>query len=57
MQGAELKQIRGIGDTTSERLARDYGIEALADLARLSDTEIDELQDALRATGSRVRGG
>lgn len=57
MQLAELKQIRGIGDTTCERLGRDHGIETIADLARLSDTEVDELQEALRASSSRVRNG
>jgi ribosomal protein S13 len=57
MQHAELKQIRGIGDATCERLGRDYGIETIADLARLSDSEVDELQRALRASRSNVRNG
>jgi ribosomal protein S13 len=54
---AELKQIRGIGDAMCERLGRDHGIETLAHLARLSDTEADELQQALRASGAHVRNG
>jgi hypothetical protein len=55
--GAELKQIRGIGDTTWERLGREHGIETIAELARLSDTEVDELQEALRASSSHVKNG
>jgi len=54
---AELKQIRGIGDAMCERLGRDHGIETLAHLARLSDTEAGELQQALRASGVHVRDG
>jgi NAD(P)-dependent dehydrogenase (short-subunit alcohol dehydrogenase family) len=57
MQQAELRQIRGIGAAMCERLGRDHGIEAIADLARLSDTEVDELQRALQAGRSHVRNG
>lgn len=46
---SELKQIRGIGDTMCERLGRDHGIETIADLARLSDAEVADLQQALRS--------
>jgi hypothetical protein len=54
---AELKQIRGIGDTTAERLRRDHGVETIAGLARLSDTEVGKVQDALRASSSHVKNG
>jgi hypothetical protein len=57
MQQAELTQIRGIGDMTCERLGRDHGVETIAELARLSDTEVDELQEALRASSSHVKNG
>jgi hypothetical protein len=57
MPQAELKQIRGIGDAICELLGRDHGIATIADLARLSDAEVDELQRALRASRRNVRNG
>lgn len=57
MQGAELKQIRGIGDTICEVLARDHGIKTITDLEALSDTEVDELERALRPNFRNVRVG
>lgn len=57
MQQAGLRQIRGIGAAMCERLSRDHGIETIADLARLNDTEVDELQRALQAGRSNVRNG
>ncbi|HEX2784685.1 MAG TPA: hypothetical protein VHN36_13960 [Ilumatobacteraceae bacterium] len=45
----ELEQIHGIGEAMRERLRRDHEIHRLADLARLTDTAVDELQQALRA--------
>jgi len=45
----ELEQIRGIGEAMRERLRRDHGVHRLSDLARLTDTAVDELQQALRA--------
>jgi hypothetical protein len=57
MQHAELKQIRGIGDAICEQLAQDHGIETIADLARLSDAEVDELEPVLRASRRNVRIG
>ena len=57
MQHAELKQIRGIGDTMCELLGRDHGIETIAELAHLSDTEVEEVERALRASRRNVRIG
>jgi len=57
MQQAELKQIRGIGDAICELLKRDHGINTLADLARLTDTEVDDLQRTLRAGRRGVPSG
>ncbi|MEP6665294.1 MAG: hypothetical protein ABJA81_02495 [Nocardioidaceae bacterium] len=45
----ELEQIHGIGEAMRERLRRDHGLQRLSDLARLTDTAVDELQQALRA--------
>lgn len=56
MQQPELKRIRGIGDTMAEGLDRDHGIETAAS-ARLNDTEVDELQQALQAARSQVLKG
>ena len=57
MPRAELKQIHGISDATSGRLGRDHGIETVAQLAALSDTEAADLQRALQAAGRRLPGG
>jgi ribosomal protein S13 len=57
MEWAELKQIRGIGDAMSERLGRDYEIKTIAQLARLSDVEADEVQRRLQAAGRRLPNG
>jgi predicted flap endonuclease-1-like 5' DNA nuclease len=39
MRRGELEQIRGIGEPTCVRLSQDHGIETIAQLAALSDTE------------------
>lgn len=57
MRRGELKQIGGIGDITYVRLSQDHGIETIAQLAALSDTEAADLQRALRAAGLRLPGG
>jgi nucleotidyltransferase/DNA polymerase involved in DNA repair len=57
MRHGELKQIRGIGDAMCVRLSQDHGIETIAQLAALSDTEAADLQHALQVTGRRLPGG
>ena len=57
MRRGELKQIGGIGDLTYVRLSQDHGIETIAQLAALSDTEAADLQRALQAAGRRLPGG
>ena len=56
MRRGELKQIGGIGGVTCVRLSQDHGIETIAQLAALSDTEAADLQRALRAAGLRLPG-
>jgi len=57
MRRGELKQIGGIGDITCVRLSQDYGIETIAQLAALGDTEAADLQRALQAAGRGLPGG
>lgn len=57
MQRGELKQVRGIGDAMSARLSQEHGIDTVAQLAALSDTEAADLQGALQASGRRLAGG
>lgn len=57
MRRGELEQIRGIGDLTCVRLSQDHGIETIAQLAALSDTEAADLQRALQISGRRLPGG
>jgi hypothetical protein len=57
MRQGELKQIRGIGDVMCVRLSQDHGIETIAQLAALSDTEAADLQRALQAAGRGLPGG
>jgi hypothetical protein len=54
MQRPQRKKIRGIGLAMSERLGRDRGIDAVADVARLNVTDVERAQ---QADGSHVRNG